>query len=104
MGILDENETGGMNPLQMGSLAIGITGESERCVGVLFSQAYSDLLDRAVKKYVEASDNWEQHKDDADAMRERRLAFVDVLNVVSSGCEELAASVAKNYSDSFGKE
>lgn len=100
MGILDKKDTGGMDLLHMGSLAIPIEGESERCVSVLLSRGYSELLERAVRAYVEASDKWEQDRNSADALQERRLTFVALLKLVSSGCEELATSVAANYNNS----
>ena len=88
-----------IGPLDFGSIAIDIPDEKERWVGVMFGATHSDLLDRAVQVYVEATDKWAENKDNPVLSQERRLAFVELLRAVSYGCESLAAQVAHSHAE-----
>lgn len=86
-----------VSPLDLSSLVVPINHNKERWVGILLGGAYSELLARAVQRYVKASDEWSEKKDDHSLARERRLAFIEVLRSISQGCETLASHVEDNY-------
>jgi hypothetical protein len=86
-----------VSPLELGSLVVPISHNKERWVGILLGIAHSELLAHAVQRYVRASDEWSEKKDDHALGQERRLAFIEVLRSISAGCETLASHVEGNY-------
>lgn len=86
-----------VSPLDLSSLVVPIQGNKDHWVGVLLSIAHSELLARAVQRYVKVSDEWSEKKDDHSLAQERRLAFIEVLRSISQGCETLASHVEDSY-------
>ena len=86
-----------VSALDLSSLVVPIQGNKDRWVGVLLGIAHSELLARAVQRYVEVSDEWSEKKDDHSLAQERRLAFIEVLRSISRGCDTLASHVEDNY-------
>ena len=86
-----------VSPLDLSSLVVPISPNSERWVGILLGAASGKLLARAVERYVRASDEWSEKKDDHALGQERRLAFIEVLRSISAGCEAFASHVEGNY-------
>ena len=86
-----------ISPLDLSSLVVPINHNKERWVGILLGSTYSELLARAVQRYVKTCDAYSEKKDDHSLAQERRLAFIEVLRSISQGCETLASHVENNY-------
>ena len=86
-----------VSPLDFGNLVVPISHNKERWVGILLGNVHSELLVRAVQRYVKANDEWSEKNDDHSLAQERRLAFIEVLRSISRGCETLASHVEDSY-------
>ena len=90
-------DSSGLEPWNLpGDIHLSTMDGTERWVSILLNK-HSPLVERAIRQYVEVSDDWRENKDHHRMNQERRLAFIQMLRAIASGCEELAQSVIDSY-------